>query len=187
LPIASTGSPPAQLSAKERKFLERSTVAAENTDLERRVLAHEQILQALLAQLSGEDAQFLDRLKDRFASSRRGSHEHDYTDTADYVEQFMHEVMRLRSRKPRRETRKPLLRTSNSANEGQKPELPHGPTVIRGALRGGVWHVTHDDTFYGDYHKLEHAKDAAVALAAQINQSGGRAKIKFGSAGHFEV
>jgi len=56
---------------------------AENTDLERRVLAHEQILQALMAQLAEGEPGFLDRMRERFATARRGSYEHDYLETAD--------------------------------------------------------------------------------------------------------
>ncbi len=41
----------------------------EDTDLERRVLAHEQILQALIAQLAERQPGFLDRMLTRFASA----------------------------------------------------------------------------------------------------------------------
>ena len=34
-------------------------------------------------------------VRERFASARRGAHEHDYVETADYAEAFLHEVMRL--------------------------------------------------------------------------------------------
>jgi len=67
----------------------------ENTDLERRVLAHEQILKALIAQLAEHQPGFLDRMLNRFAGARRGAHEHEYVETADYAETFLHEVMRL--------------------------------------------------------------------------------------------
>ena len=70
-------------------------MAVENTDLERRVLAHEQILQALIAQLAEGQPGFLDRMLDRFAGVRRGAHEYDYVETADYAEAFLHEVSRL--------------------------------------------------------------------------------------------
>jgi hypothetical protein len=49
-------------------------------------LAHEEILQALMAQLAEGDPRFLDRLRERLAGARRGAHEHDYT------EAFLHEV-----------------------------------------------------------------------------------------------
>jgi hypothetical protein len=55
-------------------------------------LAHEEILQALMAQLAEGDPRFLDRLRERLAGARRGAHEHDYTETADYAEAFLHEV-----------------------------------------------------------------------------------------------
>jgi hypothetical protein len=41
-------------------------MAIENTDLERRVLAHEQILQVLIAHMSEAEPKFLDRLQQIF-------------------------------------------------------------------------------------------------------------------------
>ena len=61
----------------------------ENTDLERRVLAHEQILQP----------KFLDRLQQIFTKHNTlGAGEQDYTDTAAYAEQFIQQVVRLRDK-----------------------------------------------------------------------------------------
>lgn len=68
----------------------------ENTDLERRVLAHESILQVLIAHMAETEPKFLERLKDQFTEQRQqGAHEQDYTDTAGYAEQFIYQVMRL--------------------------------------------------------------------------------------------
>jgi hypothetical protein len=68
----------------------------ENTDLERRVLAHERILQVLIAHMAEAEPKFLSRLKDQFTEQRQqGAYEQDYTDTAAYAEQFIHGVMRL--------------------------------------------------------------------------------------------
>ena len=71
-------------------------MAVENTDLERRVLAHERILQALIAHLAEADPSVLTRLRDVFTEHHAlGADEQDYTDTAGYAEQFIHEVMRV--------------------------------------------------------------------------------------------
>ena len=74
----------------------------ENTDLERRVLAHEQILQVLIAHMAATEPRFLDRLQKIFTKHHTlGANEQDYTDTAAYAEQFIHHVVRLRDRKRR--------------------------------------------------------------------------------------
>lgn len=65
-------------------------MAIENTDLERRVLAHERILQALIHHMSEAQPDFLDRLKRTFGSSYTlGQHEQDFTSTRQYGEQFI--------------------------------------------------------------------------------------------------
>lgn len=81
-------------------------MAREETDLERRVLAHEQVLAVLIADLARERPELLLRLQEVFSSHPTlGAYEHDYTDTAGYADQFIHEVKRLwdawDQRKPR--------------------------------------------------------------------------------------
>jgi len=71
----------------------------ENTDLERRVLAHEQILQVLIAHMAEAEPKFLDRLQQIFTKHHTlGADEHDYTGTAAYAEQFIQQVARLRDK-----------------------------------------------------------------------------------------
>jgi hypothetical protein len=71
----------------------------ENTDLERRVLAHEQILQVLIAHMAEAEPKFLNRLKQIFTKHHTlGADEQDYTGTAAYAEQFIQQVVRLRDK-----------------------------------------------------------------------------------------
>lgn len=71
-------------------------MSIENTDLERRVLAHEQILQVLIAHMAEAEPKFLDRLKEVFTQHHiLGANEQDYTDTAAYAVQFIQQVARL--------------------------------------------------------------------------------------------
>jgi hypothetical protein len=71
----------------------------ENTDLERRVLAHEQILQVLIAHMAEAEPKFLDRLQQIFTKHHiLGAGEQDYTGTAAYAEQFIQQVVRLRDK-----------------------------------------------------------------------------------------
>lgn len=68
----------------------------ENTDLERRVLAHEWILQVLIAHMSEAEPKFLERLQKTFIENVHvGASEHDYTDTLAYAHQFISQVARL--------------------------------------------------------------------------------------------
>ena len=74
-------------------------MAIENTDLERRVLAHEQILQVLIAHMSEAEPKSLDRLQQIFTKHHTlGADEQDYTDTAAYAQQFIQQVMRLKEK-----------------------------------------------------------------------------------------
>jgi len=53
-------------------------MSIENTDLERRVLAHEQILQVLIAHMAEAEPNFLDRLQQIFAKHHTlGANEQD--------------------------------------------------------------------------------------------------------------
>lgn len=74
----------------------------ENTDLERRVLAHERILQVLIGHMAESEPKFLDRLRRLFTEQRQqGAYEQDYTDTAGYAERFISEVVRRGQSIPR--------------------------------------------------------------------------------------
>lgn len=66
------------------------------TSLERKVLAHEQILQVLIGHLSETEPKFLDRLKAIFTPRYDiGSNEQDYINTTEYAEQFIHEIEKM--------------------------------------------------------------------------------------------
>lgn len=148
----------------------------EDTDLERRVLAHEQILQALMAQLAEAEPGFLDRLRERFATARRGAHEHDYVETADYAEAFIHEVVRLGARGLPTHAIQSPKRSEHNAAAPETHEM-NQPVVIRTQRAGGVWHVTCDDIFLGDYLAEKPARDAAMKVAHEIERRGGRAEL----------
>ena len=68
----------------------------ENTDLERRVSAHQQIF---IAHMAEGEPKFLDRLQQIFTKHHTlGADEQDYTDTAGYAEQFIQQVARPRDK-----------------------------------------------------------------------------------------
>ena len=65
----------------------------ENTDLERRVLAHERILRALIRHMAEAEPDFLTRLKRTFGRSQTlGQDEQDHVSTKQYGEQFIEAV-----------------------------------------------------------------------------------------------
>jgi hypothetical protein len=147
-------------------------MSVEDTDLERRVLAHEQILQALMAQLAEGQPGFLDRMRDRFASARRGAYEHDYVETADHAEAFLREVMRLGrvGKDPSRGTRSAA---PAAAFAGPAVRGANSRAVVRSERSGGIWHVTRDGDFLGDYVSEEAARLAATNVARDIQLRGG--------------
>jgi hypothetical protein len=67
--------------------------AVETTHLERRVLAHERILQSLISHLAEADQEVLSRLKLAFGKGHNlGDYEQDYTSTEHYGDDFIRAV-----------------------------------------------------------------------------------------------
>lgn len=65
----------------------------EITTLERRVLAHERILQALLGQLADDDPEILVQLKARFGSGHNlGEYEQDFVSTDHFGDHFIRSI-----------------------------------------------------------------------------------------------
>ncbi|MQP67908.1 hypothetical protein GE253_21555 [Niveispirillum sp. SYP-B3756] len=68
----------------------------ENTDLERRVLAHERILQILIAHMTEAEPKFLERLQVKFSKPHGiGDNEHDFIDTDQYARDFIRMVVNI--------------------------------------------------------------------------------------------
>jgi hypothetical protein len=144
----------------------------ENTDLERRVLAHEQILQALMVQLAEGQPGFLDRMRDRFASVRRGADEHDHVETVDYAEVFLGEVMRL-TRVGAGAARGTPSAPPAATSPGPAVRGADSRTVVRSARSSGIWRVTRNGDFLGDYVSEEAARLAAKNAGREIQLRGG--------------
>ena len=149
-------------------------MALENTELERRVLAHEQILQALMAQLAHADPSFLDRMSEQFSGSGRAAYEYERIETADYAEAFLREVRRIRDRPSTGAAKR--VEQSLSRPTPAPSQAPH-PVMIRVARRSGVWHVTKDGVFLGDYIAEDPALNAANGAADVVEKRGGAAEI----------
>jgi hypothetical protein len=141
----------------------------ETTDLERRVLAHERILQALIAYMSRTEPRFIDHLTKRFVEPMAmTSHEQDHLETDDYAVEFVRAVILLG------ETQEPAA-PDNPTNRKALPKEAQGsrppgfgPPVRKERVmvgeRSGVWEVRVDGVFRGDYHCEAQARAAAALL-----------------------
>ncbi len=145
-----------------------NTRSSDTTDLERRVLAHERVLQALIAYMARTEPRFIDHLRERFVEPMTmETREHDYRNSDDYAEEFIRAVMLLGE-----------LRAADGPEAEPPAEPPPPPEAVEEAdgapervqvrMRNGVWEVKADGTFRGDYHKKEHAVAAAALLKLSL-------------------
>jgi hypothetical protein len=158
----------------------RSRAEPEDTDLERRVLAHERILQALIAHMAESQPEFVERLDLAFAAQMRVSRpEHDFTDTDSYADRFIRGIRRVDD--PKKVAAPTAFEAPRSAEldpvpyRVEQPEIV--PTLLQLGRRAGVWELTKDGVFYGDYYEQQSAFDAANAAARAIVANGGSADI----------
>lgn len=140
----------------------------ETTDLERRVLAHERILQALIAYMARTEPRFVDHLRERFVEPMSmARHEHDHRETDDYAEEFMRAVMLLgEARVPKAKepemTNVTPVRSESSGAKDSSMNRPAQRGGVQVSERNGIWEVQVDGKFRGDYHQKEHALAAAA-------------------------
>ena len=154
---------------------------AEGTDLERRVLAHERILQTLIAHMAEVEPRFVERLRGVFGNPARATRqEHDYVDTDAYAAEFIEEVTRLMSASGR-----PGRRRHAPVEPGERfgPERPaHVPADLRRldafevSSSGGVWKVAKNGLFYGDFLTRADAR-GAIKAARPRSAAEGRAVL----------
>ncbi|MBD7939994.1 hypothetical protein [Brevundimonas guildfordensis] len=149
------------------------TVPPQTTDLERRVLAHERILQFLLAEMAREDAPLLDRLLAAFSPQGRKAHQHDYTDAEDYAEAFVRQVAKLGEE---RAALKPKVDYPPSHSMTASPERPTEiPVVVE--PRSGVWQVRRSTKHIGDYLDRSAAVETALQIAIAECRLGANVKL----------
>ncbi|MFQ1702902.1 hypothetical protein ACJ5NV_20185 [Loktanella agnita] len=145
-----------------------SIASLETTAIERRVLAHERILQALTAYIARTELQFIDHLRARFVvPMRMAQHENDHRETDDHAEEFIRAVMLLeemRAPKPKEPemTVKPPVSPNSSGGQGFPMYRIAQRDAIHVRERNGTWEARVDDKFCGNYHQKEHALAAAA-------------------------
>jgi hypothetical protein len=151
-----------------------SKTRPEATDLERRVLAHERVLQALIAYMARAEPRFIDHLRERFVEPMRMTqHEQDYRETDDYAEEFIRAVMLLGEvRAPEAKesdvTDKQAVPPRRRGEEGSSMDGPVRPDRVQIRQRSGIWEVKVDGKFHGDYHQKEHALAAAALVKLSL-------------------
>lgn len=139
------------------------------------MLAHERILQVLIAHMAESEPKFLDRLSDTFCEPlRRSRAEHDYTDTDSYAAEFIGSVMRLGNDAARKWPAAAAVRklqvgaiSTDAIDVGRLFPLPR----IQVHQAGGIWHVTRDGQFYGDFCEEQDALEAVETAGRNVAPS----------------
>ncbi|MCU9848960.1 hypothetical protein OEZ60_13195 [Defluviimonas sp. WL0024] len=146
----------------------------ETTDLERRVLAHEKVLQALIAFMARAEPRFIEHLKERFVEPMSmARHEHDHRQTDDYAEEFIRAVMLLGEVRTPGPKETNVIDEQSGSRKGQerKGSLMEHPAKfdrVQVRDRNGIWEVKVDGKFSGDYHQKEQAVAAAALLKLSL-------------------
>ncbi|NWG45143.1 MAG: hypothetical protein HXY25_01170 [Alphaproteobacteria bacterium] len=139
----------------------------DSTELERRVLAHERILQSLIAYMSRTEPRFVDHLRERFVEPMKmACREQDYRNVDDYADEFIRAIMLMGETRPSAASDQGGHGTPAPPNgtrePARRPSSP--PDGIEMRETSGIWHVIVDGMFWGDFHRREQAL-AAMALA----------------------
>jgi hypothetical protein len=135
-----------------------STARPDDTDLERRVLAHERILQTLIAHMAETEPKFLLRLTDTFClPMKMERHEQDYTDTDSYAEEFIRSVIGLGRKSAKKASKRVKKSQSRYLPSSVRKSIKIAPSPFHIEHEGGVWRVSKNGHFLADYSKEEDA------------------------------
>jgi hypothetical protein len=151
-----------------------SKIKPQATDLERRVLAHERVLQALIAYMARTEPRFIDHLRERFVEPMSmARHEHDHRETDDYAEDFIRAVMLLGEvRAPKAKepdvSDKQSVPPRSKGEKGSSIDWPAQRGGVQVRERNGIWEVKVDGKFHGDYHQKEHALAASALVKLSL-------------------
>ena len=141
----------------------------EPTDLATRVLAHERILQSLIAYMSVTEPRFTNHLHARFvAPMQQARREHDHHDVHDYAEEFVRAVIALCETPAPKKARKPTPTPIHDATPRPPPSASERVTLRH---RNGIWQIRVDGQFRGDYCQKEHALAAFAVAKLSLRQT----------------
>lgn len=146
--------------------------SAETTDLERRVLAHERVLQALIAYMSRAELGFIDHLRERFVEPMNLARtEHNYRDSDDYAAEFIRTAMLLGETSALGQPKPAMAEDNGWSTQADAPwlaSLPSHRDRVQVTHQSGIWHVTLDGAFRGDYREEKHARATAAILKMSL-------------------
>ena len=153
-------------------------MSAEDTDLERRVLAHEQILQALIAHMVETEPRFLERLSSTFSHPvHMGAEQPARPDTATYAALFVREVIKLGgSEGPIPEV---VSRWDDLWPTQGEINLVNENVPVRFEVRQGdeLWEVMRNGRLFGGYVSRAGALEAAQMAVHDVFCGGGSAEL----------
>ncbi|WP_054304541.1 hypothetical protein [Gemmobacter sp. LW-1] len=149
--------------------------ASEVTTLERRVLAHERILQSLIAHLTELDPQYMERLKKTFVtplSMKR--YEQNYVETEDYAAEFIRAIEILGQSVPNfaKVILTEVIPTEDKSAVGAPVLGFFTPTLFMIRQREDSWDLLVDGRLIRSFKLETEAFDAAVRMARRIASRG---------------
>ncbi|RID91565.1 hypothetical protein D2N39_12760 [Gemmobacter lutimaris] len=149
--------------------------ASEVTTLERRVLAHERILQSLIAHLTELDPQYMERLKKTFVTPLlMKRYEQNYVETEDYAAEFIRAIEILGQSVP--DFAKVILTEVLPTEEKSAGDARvlgfFTPTLFMIRQRENSWDLLVDGRLVRSFELETEAFDEAVRMARRIASRG---------------
>ncbi len=151
----------------------------ETTDLERRVLAHEQVLQALIAYMVETDPKILERMKAAFSRPVRVVPPFGQTDTAAYAAAFVREVIRLGREDAASSSPSPVALWDDLWPTAGEANLANENVAVLFVVqhRDDMWEVLRDGRLIGGFVSQRGALEAAHEAVQQVFCAGGSAEL----------
>ena len=161
-------------------FVEPADAMRDDTaDLERRVLAHEQVLQALIAYLVESDPKILERMKAAFSRPVRIVPPFGQTDTAAYAAAFVREVIRLGDKDGASTGPSPISLWDDLWPTAGEANLANENVAVLFVVqhRDDMWEVLRDGRLIGGFVSQKGALEAAHQAMQEVFCAGGAAEL----------
>lgn len=155
-------------------------MTSQDTAIERRMLAHEQILQALIAHMVETEPKFLERLSATFGRPVRVAQAlRDYKDTAEYAASFVREIVKLGESGSGKSGLSLVAKWDDLWPTRGETDLQNENVPVRFEIfhRDGVWEVIRDGHLIGGYVHHVGAREAALAAVQVLFEDGRSAEI----------
>ncbi|MFN3807952.1 hypothetical protein [Asticcacaulis sp.] len=148
--------------------------------IECRMLAHEQILQGLIAHMVETEPAFLERLSATFCRPVRVARAlQDYTDTADYAAAFVREIVKLGENRAAQQGGSLVARWDDLWPTRGECNLQNENIPVRFEIfhREGIWELLRDGQLIGGYVHHTGAREAALTGIQRLFEEGRAAEI----------